>query len=80
MVVDCSYEEDCSDYIKHCETCLNNKKRSYYRPKTNRDDWYYPYYPYIYPYYINIPSIWDDSGAAGSPSITYTTSSYYREQ
>lgn len=55
--VECPYRNDCCEAdSEKCQSCINNKKRSYYRHKD-----YYPYYPYYppepyYPYYWTYPS------------------------
>ncbi len=46
-VGDCPYRADCLDNGVMCATCVNNPKRSYFRPV---EPYYIPYYPCV-PYY-----------------------------
>jgi len=63
--VDCPYSDKCTDLDKLCESCRNNKNRSYYESCCYYP-YYYPYFPYWYP---NYPY-----------TITWhTTGSYYQE-
>ena len=59
--IKCPYSDKCTDVESaKCLTCLNNEKRSYYRP----DNGYYYWYPFYQPYYPYYEP-W---------KITYTTS------
>ena len=91
--VKCSYSEDCCDIdSEKCKSCVNNKKRSYYKPVEEPINWipypYIPYipcdpYPYVFPYYegtttINIPSVWFDTvGVSSATTTTADTGSHY---
>ena len=49
--VKCPYREDCIDVDSElCKNCLNNRKRSYYKPSYQYPYYWTPYYP-NYPYY-----------------------------
>lgn len=49
MEVDCEHSQLCSDVNKLCNSCQNNRKRSYYRPYRYE----YPYSPWdpYFPYW-----------------------------
>jgi len=61
--VKCPYSEKCIDVDKKCNSCLNNEKRSYYRPES----YYYPYCQPFYQWTWTIPSI-----SIGNDTITGT--------
>jgi len=63
--VECSYKEDCSDVKEKCTSCMNNKKRSYYRPEQTWYWYYNPYHDYTGdPPYYPLTTTCDDNGCS----------------
>ena len=71
--VKCPYADKCIDEgTSKCQSCLNNDKRSYYRP-SYPDCWYLyqPYYPYWEPWKITYTTGTGDD-------LSMPTTSYYQ--
>ena len=71
--IECSYKLDCCDEgSKKCKSCLNNKKRSYYKSIEGEWSGDYPYWgypPYPYPYWY-IPSITTSTDSAYTSGLS----------
>jgi len=70
ILTECPYKYKCVDVdSEKCKSCLNNEKRSYYRPE--QPYFIYPIYPvYCQPYYPYYEPIY-------TPYTTYSDQSDY---
>jgi len=74
IAVECPYKDKCIDVgSPKCSHCLNNSKRSYYRPSSEEYPYYldYPWYPNFHWYYF--PYYWDTTTAGSSYSSADNT-------
>lgn len=76
----CPYADKCVDVDSgKCTSCLNNEKRSYYRPDYWYPNYQYPYYyDSYYPYWEPWKTTWTTT-TNNADDLGMLTTSYYTQ-